>query len=257
MRRCVFCGNPGVSREHVLPRWLAVAFDRGDLQRGLHIAASEVAVRRHEQRLLDGTVKAVCKACNNGWMNRLEEGVRDFLPHMIKGHLAVSLTSQRLEALAAWSLKTVFMFREANHHPAREIIPAEDYTAFYNDRRPSRLMAARLAYIAPPVRGPVVLAVDFSCPTFGLSGSGVGYIATLRIGHFVVQFCRAGPLPPDTRVARFAPTSRLVPLWPQAPDTHWPPPLPIPGPTWEAFTHPEQLTLVTEPADRDLPPLRG
>lgn len=244
-RRCVFCAGPGISAEHVLPRWLKTAFDSGDLERGMVVRMSEVGVHRHEQRLLDGRVKAVCRGCNNGWMHELEGRVRDVLPEMIRGHV-VRLDAQYLEALAAWSLKTVFMFRQAHSHPTREIIPAEDYTAFYRDRRPSRLMSARLACIAPPVNGPVVLAVDFSCPTFGLPDGGFGYVATLRIGYFVVQICRAGPLADDSRVGRFAPSGHTVPLWPQAPASYWPPLLPIPGRMWQEFTHPEELTLATE-----------
>ena len=50
----------------------------------------------------------------------------------------------------------------------REIIPAEDYTAFYADRRRSRLTAARPACIAQLVNGPIVLAVDFCCPTLAM-----------------------------------------------------------------------------------------
>jgi hypothetical protein len=243
---CVFCSRPGISAEHVLPRWLKAAFDSGDLTRGPVVRMSEAGVHRHEQRLLDGRVKAVCAQCNNGWMSRLEEEVRDFLPEMIRGRV-VWLDHGRLEALAAWSLKTVFMFREANRHPTREIIPVEDYTAFYRDRQPSRLMSARLACIAPPVNGPVVFAVDFSCPTFGLPDGGFGYIATLRIGYFVVQICRAGPLAEENRVRRFAPTGHTVPLWPQAPASYWPPLLPIPGQRWHGFTDPQELTLATEP----------
>ena len=247
MRQCVFCSAPKTSAEHVLPQWLKTAFDPSDLKRGMHIRASEVGVRQHEQQLLAGTVKAVCKKCNNEWMNGLEAGVRGFLPDMINGRV-VRLTAEQMEALAAWSLKTVFMFRESNREPDREVIPAEDYAAFYAERRPSRLMSARLACIAPPVNGPVVLAVDFSCPTFGLPDGGSGYVATLRIGYFVVQILRAGPLAPGSRLARFAPSGQFVPLWPQPPASIWPPLLPIQGNLWQQFITPEQLTLATEAA---------
>ena len=235
-----------MSAEHVLPRWLKVAFDGGDLVRGKVVRMSETGVHSHEQPLLAGRVKAVCGECNNGWMHDLEGGVRDFLSAMIRGRV-VWLDATRLEALASWSLKTVFMFREANPNSTREIIPAEDYTAFYRDRLPSHLMSARLACIAPPVDGHVVMAVDFSCPTYGLSDGGFGYIATLRIGYFVVQIFRAGPLDEASRVRRFAPTGNTVSLWPMAPASYWPPLLPIPGQGWQQFTHPDELTLPTEP----------
>jgi hypothetical protein len=208
---------------------------------------SESGAQAHRQRLLGGTVKVVCKRCNNGWMNRLEEGVRGFLPGMVNGQV-VELDAVRQHALAAWSLKTVLMFGQTHRRVTREIIPAEDYSAFHADRRPSRFMAARLAVIAPPSHGPVVMMVDFMCPTFAMPDGELGYIATLRIGYFVVQFLRVGSLPTDMVVSPFAATPHVVPLWPVADRLHWPPPLPLPGRDWEAFGRPESFTVSTQPA---------
>lgn len=104
-RTCVFCGGTPCTNEHVLPQWLRIAFPEPDQVDALHVRESATARSARRGVLLDATAKVVCASCNNGWMNGLEEGVRWFLPKMIKGR-AVSLTKAKQAALATWSVKT-------------------------------------------------------------------------------------------------------------------------------------------------------
>ena len=239
-RPCVFCGGGPVTAEHVLPSWLKSAFDPGDLEHGFSFQASDDRVRAYKQKLLHNTVKAPCAGCNNGWMSRLEDGVRDLLPEMINGR-RVGMNAVRQEALATWSIKTILMFAKM-HRPSEIIIPESDYTDLFDNRQPSRFMTARLARTAPPEQGSVVTMVDFTCPAFSGPPGVAAYIATLRIGHFVVQFLRVGPLDERMQLTPLPPMAQTISLWPPTTaERRWPPLIPIAGSDWEAFTNPNDL----------------
>ncbi|MEV4560885.1 hypothetical protein AB0K51_28350 [Kitasatospora sp. NPDC049285] len=238
-RSCAFCGGRPLSKEHVLGQWMRVAFAPEDLVNGLHYRANTATTHQHAQGLLNGTVKAVCKPCNNGWMSGLESGVKPFLPAMINGR-QVFLNREQQQVLAAWSLKTMLMMAKA-HNPPEPIIPAGDYTDFYRERRPSAAMVARTGFALMPENAQVALASDFSCHALVVP-DGHGYLATLRLGMFVVQILRAGPFP-GRAIRPFAPTLQLAPLWPVGEPRSWPPVLPILHQHWASLAAPDPVPL--------------
>ncbi|MFD7735969.1 hypothetical protein ACFV6F_36970 [Kitasatospora phosalacinea] len=244
-RSCAFCGGRPLSNEHILGQWLRTAFPPEDLVNGIHYRANAATTHQHAQGLLKATVKAVCEPCNNGWMSELESGVKPFLPEMINGG-RVFLDSEQQQLLAAWSLKTMLMMAKA-HNPPEPIIPATDYTDFYRERRPSAVMVARTGFAAVPENAQIALASDFSCHALAVQ-DGYGYLATLRLGMFVVQIVRAGPFPGQV-LKPFVPTWQLMPLWPVAEPRHWPPTFPIPDQDWASLTTPDEVPLELAPAD--------
>ncbi|MFE3504218.1 hypothetical protein ACFXPX_04550 [Kitasatospora sp. NPDC059146] len=177
-------------------------------------------------------------------MSALETSVQDLLPAMIKGENVVLDASAR-GALAAWSLKTILMSAAA--YSSQAIVPPGDFTDFYEQRRPTRHMVARLGMAAPPEHGPVALMAEFLCPAFAMPG-GHAYIATLRVGYLVMQVLRVGPLDEGRVLVPFPANTSTVPLWPVPEDAgSWPPPQPIPMQDWEGFTHPDNLEAASMP----------
>ena len=79
--RCIFCG---VTQEHMWANWLRSYIPR-ELTR--HATSVEkVHPRNTEQNIQTRTgdphsrrIKCVCRACNNGWMSRLQENAKPFL----------------------------------------------------------------------------------------------------------------------------------------------------------------------------------
>ena len=118
-RRCVFCRGAGLTREHVVPDWLtailpeqaewrghdrAVVVPSADGQsRTVHLPHREVRERFNAM-----TVKAVCRACNSGWMSELENQAKPAITAMVRGdprRLGVRDTA----AVARWAIKTAIV----------------------------------------------------------------------------------------------------------------------------------------------------
>lgn len=123
--KCIFCGDPADSREHITPEWLQEllpkqqdvnhtqgitqfdasggSFDLGPTQREIH---SGPTMRRR--------LPVVCaERCNGGWMSRLERAVKPWLGPMIQGH-ATTLDAEKCRLLALWAEKTAMVW-EVTH----------------------------------------------------------------------------------------------------------------------------------------------
>jgi hypothetical protein len=234
-RTCVFCGGGPCTNEHVLPRWLRVAFPEEAQRDTLHVRTTEEAETSRRGNLLDAQAKIVCGPCNSGWMNGLEEGVRTYLPRMIKGK-PVQLTRKKQTQLATWSLKTVMMLHCVYPKADQVSIPEHDYKDFFASKQPSDLMHIWVAYMPPPVDpyGIVQHPIQFLCQprrtdveirnergTHRVTGEA--YVATLRIGHFVTQVLRLGAagiefdLTPSPVLAK-----HIWQIWPSFGTRPWP-----------------------------------
>ena len=66
-RRCVFCGSPGDTKEHIIPRWLQKHFELKDQQ----LKLPNETTLKYCRALLPA-----CKTCNSEKLSRLEDRVR-------------------------------------------------------------------------------------------------------------------------------------------------------------------------------------
>jgi hypothetical protein len=114
-RICFWCGEVGLTREHLVPRWLSnelvelfpwpEGYRFGYMFTTKH-GASDLRLHPGQADALPQlVVRKVCAACNNGWMARLEHDARPLVSNLISGG------SRRLAAddqllLARWSSKT-------------------------------------------------------------------------------------------------------------------------------------------------------
>jgi hypothetical protein len=113
-RTCAFCGHLFGPRgtphertgEHALASWLlSVMPGNGPVTHSRQSKARGPMDQVWTKNELDIVAKQVCRACNGGWMNDLENAARPFLTPLIQGrgrHLHE--TGQAL--LAAWAAKT-------------------------------------------------------------------------------------------------------------------------------------------------------
>jgi hypothetical protein len=119
-RRCVFCGGPADSREHVFAKRLC---ERARAEKLTVIAGTYTegqGIKHRPEHLLDAlTVRRVCTKCNNGWMNDLEEWFDERLGYLIEPdwpRLArefIEIVKSENHVLAQWLMKTAVMFNLA------------------------------------------------------------------------------------------------------------------------------------------------
>ena len=113
--RCIFCGDPGLTREHVLPDWLRAIFPRlpTDTHRlgtidWLHlpnVGAVPLSARKLRQGQAGSKkVRVVCKRCNTGWLSTMEEATKLLLEPLVIGGRLLTIAEQR--QLATWIAKT-------------------------------------------------------------------------------------------------------------------------------------------------------
>jgi hypothetical protein len=137
-RRCVFCGAPADSQEHVWPNWAALMLaDEGPLPH-LHQITQEGRPdeeRNYSKDAYTVTVGVVCAGCNNGWMSDLESRAKPHLEPMLRGH-GRALHESGLRTLATWALKTAMM-AEHMHGAQRRAIPREEYAYLFEHGEPS------------------------------------------------------------------------------------------------------------------------
>jgi hypothetical protein len=118
-RACIFCGDSGLSSEHVWPRWGKPYVGASGLQpheRILEVAGRPTARDTYDAEVFDQKVRAVCERCNNGWMSRLEQRAKPLLLDLMAGRAHV-LTRSDQQTLAVWAAKTTFVANETFPHP--------------------------------------------------------------------------------------------------------------------------------------------
>ena len=120
-RTCIFCGNTGLTREHVWANWLRNYIPKN---RPRHSILSGIIERcgsltheiRHREgdplsrqlRVVCGATKRRAEGCNNGWMGKLQETAKDIVIPLIKGD-TYCLTKEHQRTLASWCAMTVMV----------------------------------------------------------------------------------------------------------------------------------------------------
>jgi hypothetical protein len=83
-RRCVFCGSPNPTREHVLPDWLTeIGLDMEPSTH--HAGALNRLPREWSAPPYATTVRMVCGDCNSGWLSHLEAEAKPIIAPLIRG----------------------------------------------------------------------------------------------------------------------------------------------------------------------------
>lgn len=117
---CLFCGLPGdKSREHIFPRWMKDIV-RSDFGSPLHLVnrydhetkVIEISHGRLNRpgRLIDQTIKLVCRSCNNEWMSRLQQQAKPVLEPVIAGAAPVSSLVAHARLVSRWCAMSDMVF---------------------------------------------------------------------------------------------------------------------------------------------------
>lgn len=157
-RRCIFCPSDNVSKEHVWSTWLHPHL-KGNWSDSyteyFHHQANNRAVPVARERSRQGhtatlKVRAPCRSCNSGWMNRIEGEARPFLTPLVEGR-PVTLLPGAVEAIAKWiTLKAIV----CEHMGIEEYVtPRADRFEFAEHQTIPRYFRAYVAYHLDPSWG--------------------------------------------------------------------------------------------------------
>jgi len=234
----VFCREPGkITLEHMIPSWMLSGEDSSS---HLYVRESggpdfEPQLHVREGRARDLAAKGPCYRCNSGWMNDMDHGMLDVLgAQLIKGK-KVKLTKAKKVALVAWAVKYVLMNQLTHERARRFAIPDWEYTRFYDDRTPGRLMRLWVGCMEPPGKhgGPVLAFGDYSLnetyhdpPMLEQAGlspelASEDYCVMFRFGHCVISLYRASA--EILEVIRLLNPRAWVQIWPAVGTSEWPP----------------------------------
>jgi hypothetical protein len=116
---CIFCGRPGVTKEHVWADWLDRYLPSGEVNHErfsgtIYRTHTVSEVRKHSGSSQSGRVRVVCRECNNGWMSRLQSDVKPILVPLLKGE-RISLHKKAQATLAVW----IAMFAVVAEHQSK------------------------------------------------------------------------------------------------------------------------------------------
>jgi hypothetical protein len=241
-RRCAFCGGSGLTREHVIPRWLDNVLPEQARYRG----QDQATVLLHPERMIDGphhremvetfnstTVKAVCGPCNNGFMNDIEADARPYLSAMIRGNLAMSLAAEGVTAVATWAVKTSLMAQLTGSEPAAL---EQVYGDFYATRRPT---PECMVWAAAVDDQDWALRTECRLMLYALDGQLAGtddppniLSVTIGLGALLLHTLVDPVLGKSTWNLTSAFRGALVPFWPDPRPVTWPPRFLHPGEAW-------------------------
>lgn len=111
--KCIFCGEGGLTKQHVLPNWLREYFPRTEkdtktqnllyYERVDNSLVATPKMRKTQGHLGTVRIRNVCETCNSGWMSRLENDTKPIVKELLSGHV-VGMDRKKQELLCRWIL---------------------------------------------------------------------------------------------------------------------------------------------------------
>ncbi len=106
--RCVFCNGTGLTHQHIWPKWLK-KINQPHVNSHVQVKASitytadtlTTRTKRRQGHSGTRTARKVCMKCNNGWIERLEERIREPVTRLMNDE-PVSLNAPAQRDMAAW-----------------------------------------------------------------------------------------------------------------------------------------------------------
>jgi hypothetical protein len=154
-RRCIFCNNIGLTKQHMWPAWLGrdpelpsytktidskLHENIGD--RGIDIITKEgpsrlvlIPEENSVKNVHPGTRKFlnVCQTCNNGWMSRIEDECAPIVKQLILNK-TTSISDEQQVSLAKWATLMTIMAEFA--YTGNQAITPDERAEFYTHKQP-------------------------------------------------------------------------------------------------------------------------
>lgn len=112
---CIFCGDSGVTQEHLVADWALRAFTR---QRKPFLLSARLGVGGEPSRVVNSSptlaAGVTCLGCNNGWISTLDREASELMKPLVRGN-AVTLSPNEQAITASWIFKTALICDVADH----------------------------------------------------------------------------------------------------------------------------------------------
>jgi hypothetical protein len=137
--RCIFCGQGGLTHEHIYADWLKDYIPR---EQPYHVmrkadvgpySNETVELRKQTGDFYGRRVYCVCAPCNNEWMSRLQERVRPIVVPMLTGQ-AITLHRRAQTTLASWTAMMIMVGEYVNRD--KIAIPQSDRAFLMETQKP-------------------------------------------------------------------------------------------------------------------------
>lgn len=141
-RKCVFCGNMGVTKEHVFSNWMRQVLPDTPIYddsyrkhgiNGLGQTSLATSFKRKGGSCNSQTVSVVCEGCNSGWMSSVVDKAKPTAREMILGN-AVMLDRSQMTAIATWVTLAAMMEEFTTN--ADRAVPEYDLMIMKNNQLP-------------------------------------------------------------------------------------------------------------------------
>jgi hypothetical protein len=178
-RRCIFCGVPANSKEHLFAGW---------------VLQSLGGMKRMRQTLSDGipreltgpmTIRCLCEHCNNEWLSEIENSAKPIMEPLMhdKGG---PLTPADQEIMAIWASKTAMIGEGTKPQNLDRFFSQQERDSLRTDRQIPEGMIVQLGrYYAPA--GHHFASTDVTWRVGEVVDALKGNITTMVVGHLVFQ----------------------------------------------------------------------
>jgi hypothetical protein len=220
----MFCAGTPVTREHLWPDWLRRETQIRERFERRIVQETDGVETRDETFMeppFDRVVKAVCAACNNGWMSDVEMNAKPILLDLAyeKGR---TLDRDDQHRLATWAALKACVFDAL--HPDGLGVPIEHRRRLYIYKKPAATGVAIWigSYEALEVCHYAHQDLKVARDGEPAPGSATIYSSTITVGALIVQV--AGSLVPalafdELPLEYLAPELRVTKIWPARTDT--------------------------------------
>ncbi|WCD83685.1 hypothetical protein KPP03845_100004 [Streptomyces xanthophaeus] len=248
MKKCLFCSRSApevkMSGEHVLRRELnnqvlwEPAKQRTEILVQVDEETGKPVARSREipQSILDQKLNDVCRDCNAGWMNDLENRAEKKLVPLLRGeHTDVGKTDA--EVLATWAAKTAMVRARVNGDPytvpeahrthiMTTDTPPANLTVWAAACEPHPSARTRHYKVAIEMPGTPITETDEDGDSWVIgveSKQSLGHVTTIVINHLALFIAEADSEELHTSlVTQIDPTGTATKLWPNPHQFNWP-----------------------------------
>lgn len=220
-RKCLFCGKPADSKEHLWSDWILKSLKSQDpivqqLGKAPPSKPFKAAI----------TVRCVCTECNNGWMSKLEARIKPLVGSLMQD-ISAPLDAVQQKDVSLWALKTAMVVEAMK---ARAIVRSYQQ-ADCEQLRLSSSIPPRTRIWLGRLSGSGLLAAgtDIWLDIGKVPKAGHGCVTTIIVGHLAIQVlstyipakydnesinisCKMGPW-----------DESLIDVWPSPGSVTWPP----------------------------------
>lgn len=137
MRSCLFCSAHRLTKEHIWPDWIVRLFPIADYTVSTSNGMKGLKTNRR-QNSIELQYRSVCKACNTGWMSRIEDTSKPILLPFILGNQPRLIPSSSQFTIARWlTLRSMIFdsYSSKNESKGRYFTEAER-SRFMVDKEP-------------------------------------------------------------------------------------------------------------------------